>query len=103
MSEAAYRLMVDITAKIEILYCSLEGTFSIYDGRKEQAKSRLKSSYRVYVVCDVCCNMETSIYGWLHAPCACALNSRVWAFGDDRNLHFSGVNFFCMKSVCGWP
>ena len=70
MSEAAYRLMVDITAKIEILLfavCMAAFFYPFMTGRKEQAKSRLKKVLIVFTVYAVMyfVNMTTSIYGWL--------------------------------------
>lgn len=107
MSEAAYRLMVDITAKIEILLfavCMAAFFYPFMTGRKEQAKSRLKKVLIVFTVYAVMyfVNMTTSIYGWLCMLLALALLTAASGLleMDRESALFLGVIFFCMKNLC---
>ena len=70
MNEAGYGLVVNITAKIEILLfavCMAAFFYPFMIGRKEQGKSRIKKVLMVFLVYAVMyfVNMTTSVYGWL--------------------------------------
>lgn len=107
MSEAGYRLVANITVKIEILFfaaCMAAFFYPFMTGRKEQGKSGIKKVLMVFGVYAVMyfVNMTTFIYGWLCMIIVLVLLVAASPFLDmDReSVLFLGAIFFCVKNLC---
>ncbi|MCM1092025.1 MAG: GHKL domain-containing protein [Butyrivibrio sp.] len=106
MSEAEYRLAMNITVCVEILLyalCMAGFFYPFMTGRRERAQSRFKKLFAVFSIYTVMyfVNMTMDIYGWLCMVIVLVLLAAVSRFLEmDRELTlFLGVIFYCIKNL----
>ena len=106
MSKAVFSLVLDIAARIEILWYAVCLTVFFYPfmaGKKEPTKNRIKKVLMVFLIYTVMyfVNMSASVYGWLCMIIVLILLAGASKFLDmDKEFVFLlGVIFFCIRNL----